>query len=41
MMILNGNIWVCTLGNGLFKINLDDKSIIIIKILINKLFYTK
>ena len=23
----NGHIWVCTLGNGLFKINLNDKSI--------------
>ncbi|MFQ7440189.1 two-component regulator propeller domain-containing protein [Romboutsia timonensis] len=22
-----GNIWVCTLDNGLFKINLDDKSV--------------
>lgn len=22
-----GHIWVCTLGNGLFKINLDDKSV--------------
>ena len=22
-----GHIWICTLGNGLFKINLDDKSV--------------
>ena len=22
-----GNIWVCTLGNGVFKINLEDKSV--------------
>ena len=24
---LKGNLWVCTLGNGLFRINLNDKSI--------------
>ena len=23
----NGYMWICTLGNGLFKINLDDKSV--------------
>ena len=28
-----GHIWVCTLGNGLFKINLNDKSIDNYKIL--------
>lgn len=22
-----GNIWICTLGNGLFRINIDDKSV--------------
>ena len=24
---LKGNLWVCTLGNGLFRINLNDKSV--------------
>ncbi len=27
MMIQIGNLWVCTLDNGLFRINLNDKSV--------------
>ena len=31
-----GNLWVCTLGNGLFRINLKDKSVKSYKVDTNK-----
>ena len=41
MMIQKVNIWVCTLDNGLFKINLEDKSVHNYKNEENKIINTK